>query len=90
MADARAQHSIEGSPQNGWRQKTLGVTSPCLKAALILFPVPTALLTEAPPEIILAAVYATLFTAAGLLALHEIAAGLDRLAEALAGPRHPS
>jgi uncharacterized membrane protein len=83
MADARPS-------QNGSRRKTLRIVSFCLKAALVLFPVPTALLTKAPPEIILAAVYATLFTAAGLLALWEIAAGLNDLGEALADQHRPS
>jgi len=90
MADPRPQHGIERPPQNGWRGKTLRAISPYLKAALILFPVPTALLTDAPLEIILAAVYATLFTAAGLLALWEITASVNRLHEALFDPHRPS
>jgi len=90
MADARAQHSIERPPQNGWHRKTLRVVSLCLKAAMILSPVPTALLTGAPPEVVLTAVYATLFTAAGLLALWEIADSVNHLRDAMAAQNRPS
>ncbi len=89
MADARPQHNIERPPQDGWPRKSLRGVSLCLKAALILFPLPTALLTQAPPEIILAAVYATLFTAAGLLALWEIADSVNRLRDALGDQHRP-
>ena len=66
------------------RQKTLRTVSFCLKVALVLFPVPVALLTNAGPEMIFAALYATLFTAAGLPALWEVTASLDRLNETIA------
>jgi hypothetical protein len=90
MADARPQPSAGRSVQSDSRQKTLRIISLCLKTALVLFPVPAALLTKAPIEMIFAAAYATLFTAAGFLALWEITAGLNRLNETLAGQRRPS
>jgi hypothetical protein len=90
MAGTHPQGAINQPPQSNSRQKTLRIISFCLKAALILFPVPAALLTKAPPEMIFAAVYVTLFTAAGFLALWEIADGLSRLSETLAGPPRSS
>lgn len=90
MADARPPANAERPPQSDSRQKALKILSPCLKAALILFPIPTALLTEAPLEIVLAAVYATLFTAAGLLALWEIADNVNHLRDAMATQNRPS
>lgn len=90
MADARPQSAVSRPSSSDSPRKTLRIVSFCLKAALILFPVPAALLTKAPPEIIFAATYATLFTAAGFLALWEIADGLNRLRETLADQHRPA
>jgi cell division protein FtsX len=50
---------------------------------VVLFPLPAALLTGAPPEMKLAAVYVVLVSLALFLALAEVGQSVRRLAEAV-------
>ncbi len=85
MVDARAPANAGRPAHSDSRRKAIKILSFCLKAASILFLIPTALLTKAPQEIVLEAVYITLVSAAGFFALWEITAGINRLNETLAG-----
>jgi hypothetical protein len=61
----------------------------CIKAMVVLFPLPAALFTGAPAEMKWAAVYVSFVTLALFLALSEIAGGVCRLAEVVDRQRGP-
>ncbi|MCX5646641.1 MAG: hypothetical protein NTZ17_18465 [Phycisphaerae bacterium] len=89
MAEFVAEREIESSRQIGGRHNALGIMSTCIKAIVVLFPLPTAFLPHTPIEMKLAGVYATLVTLGLFLALAEIASGIRRLAEAADRQRRP-
>ncbi len=83
MAESVLAGEVGSSRQVGTRCSPLRVISFCVKAAVVLFPVPTAFLTGAPPEMKLAGVYGTLVALGLFLALAEVAGGVRRLADAV-------
>jgi hypothetical protein len=70
--------------------RALKVASTCIKAIVVLFPLPAALFTGAPPEMKWAAVYVSLVTLALFQALSEVAGGVRGLAEAVDRQRRSS
>ena len=78
------------SRQIGGRLEPRRIVSFCIKALVVLFPVPAAFLTGAPLEVKLAGVYVTLATLGLFLALAEVASSVRRLAEAVDRQRHGS
>jgi hypothetical protein len=90
MAEGVLACEIGSSRQVGGCRSVLRVVSFCVKAAVVLFPVPAAFLTGAPPEMKLAGVYCTLVTLGLFLALAEIAGGVRRLADTVDGQRRAS
>jgi uncharacterized membrane protein len=74
----------------GGRREPLRVVSFCIKVLVVLFPLPTAFLTDAPPEMKLAGVYVTLVTLGLFLALADVAGSVRRLAEAMDQQRRGS
>ncbi len=83
MTESVLDREAAGSRRTGGLGELLRIVSFCIKATVVLFPVPTAFLTGAPPEMTLAAVYCTLVTLGLFLALGEIAGNIRRLAEAV-------
>jgi len=83
MAEPVPAREAGSSRQIGGRRNPLRVVSFCIKAVVVLFPLPAAFLTGAPVEVKLAGAYATLVTLGLFLALSEVAGGLRRLADAV-------
>ncbi len=83
MAEAVLKREVGSSRQAGKPHYLFRTVAFLVKAAVVLFPVPTAFLTGAPPEMKLAGVYCTLVTLGLFLALAEIAGGVRRLADAV-------
>jgi hypothetical protein len=83
MAESAVERGTGNSGRIGGRRNSLGIVSTCVKAIVVLFPVPVALVTGAPPEMKWAAVYVSLVTLALFLALSEVAGGVRGLAEAV-------
>ncbi len=81
MAEAVLSREVGSSRQVGKRHCLFRTVAFLVKAAVVLFPVPTAFLTGAPPEMKLAGVYCALVTLGLFLALAEIASGVRRLAD---------
>ncbi len=90
MVESAIGCEIARSRQTGGRREPLRIVSFCVKAMVVLFPLPTAFLTGAPPEMKLAGVYCTLVTLGLFLALAEVAGGVRRLAETVDRPRQGS
>jgi len=82
MVESALERETGNSRQIGQRCNPLRVVSFCVKALVVLFPVPAAFLTGAPPEMKLAGVYVAFLTLALFLALAEVAGSVRRLAEA--------
>ncbi len=83
MAEPIPAGEVGRSRQVGKRGGVLRVVSFIVKAAVVLFPVPAAFATGAPPEMKFAGVYCTLVTLGLFLALAEIAGGFRCLADAV-------
>ncbi len=90
MAESVLACEIGRSRQLGGCREPLRIVSFCIKALVVLFPVPAAFLTGAPPEMKLAGVYVTLVTLGLFLALAEVGSSVRRLAEAVERERHGS
>jgi hypothetical protein len=90
MAESALGSGIENNRQIDKRRNALAVVSLCVKAIVVLFPLPTAFFSGAPTEMKFLAVYATVVTLALFLALSEIAGGLHRLTEAVDRQRRSS
>ncbi len=90
MAEPVVAGEVGSSRQVGGRRTVLRAVSFLVKAAVVLFPVPAAFLTGAPPEMKLAGVYCTLVALGLFLALAEIAGGVRSLAEAADRQRRAS
>ncbi len=90
MAEVAPASEVGHSRQVGKGRNPLQVVSFCIKALVVLFPIPAAFLTGAPPEMKLAGVYAMLVTLGLFLALAEVGGGVRRLAEAVDRQRHGS
>ena len=90
MAESAVGCEMGRPRQAGGRRKPLRIVSFCIKAVVVLFPVPAAIFTGAPPEMKLAGIYVTLVTLGLFLALAEVTGSVRRLAEAADGQRHGS
>ncbi len=90
MAEAVLAREVGSSRQVGKCRYPFRIVAFCVKAAVVLFPIPTAILTGAPPEMMAAAVYGTLVTLGLFLALAEVAGGLRRLADTVERQRRAS
>ncbi len=90
MAEPVLTREVGGSRQIGGRRSVFPVVSFLVKVAVVLFPLPTAFLTGAPPEMKLAGVYCTLVTLGLFLALAEIGGSVRRLAKAADRQGHGS
>jgi hypothetical protein len=74
----------------GGRREPLRIVSFCIKALVVVFPVPAAILSGAPLEMKLAGAYVTLVTLGLFLALAEVGGSVRRLAEVVDRQRHVS
>jgi hypothetical protein len=90
MVESAVGREIAGSRPAGGCREPLRIVSFCIKALVVLFPVPAAFLSGAPLEMKLAGVYATLVTLGLFLALAEVAGSVRRLAEVVDRPRPAS
>ncbi len=90
MVASAVECEVARSRQTGGRREPLRIVSFCIKALVVLFPVPAAFLTGAPPEIKLTGVYVTFLTPALFLALAEVGGSVRRLAEVVDRQRHAS
>ncbi len=90
MVESAVEREVTGSRQIRGCREPLRIVSFCIKALVVLFPVPTAFLTGAPPEMKLAGIYVTLVTLGLFLALAEVAGSVRRLAEAMDQRHHGS
>jgi hypothetical protein len=90
MVESAAGREVARSRQTGGRREPLRIVSFCVKALVVLFPVPAAFLSGAPLELKLAGAYVTLVTLGLFLALAEVDGSVRRVAEAAHRQRHTS